>query len=175
MYGCIPFLKSLDRLLISWIHSNATRIDSFNTQVSQSTLLTFHTPHFPHPALRTLRFPLNRRKNRNQSENYHHLSLNSKQKIKQRARCASVRALFLPWTGVDFIITTILHISPFFFDGSANYAQDMSPQGQIYSPEEATTGTIESPSQNSAASSSAELVELSGPSSSISSAQERRV
>ena len=51
--------------------------------------------------------------NRNHSENYHHLSLNSKQKIKQRAKSPSVRALSLPWTGVDFIITTILHSSPF--------------------------------------------------------------
>ena len=56
--------------------------------------------------------------NRNHSENCHHLSLNSKQKIcnkiKQRARSASVRALSLPWTDVDFIITIIQHSSPFF-------------------------------------------------------------
>ena len=55
--------------------------------------------------------------NRNHSENYH-LSLNSKQKIcnkiKQRARSASVCALSLPWMDVDFIITTIQHSSPFF-------------------------------------------------------------
>ena len=48
----------------------------------------------------------------------------------------------------------------------------MYSQGQNYSPEEAT---IESPSENSSASSSRELVELSGPSSSSSSAEERRV
>lgn len=35
-------------------------------------------------------------------------------KIKQRARTASVRALSLPWTEVDFIIITIHHSSPFF-------------------------------------------------------------
>ena len=61
--------------------------------------------------------------NRNHSENCHHLSLNSKQKInknktenknKQRARSASVRALSLPWTDVDFIIITIHHNSLFF-------------------------------------------------------------
>ena len=52
--------------------------------------------------------------NRNHSENCHHLSLNSKQKKKQRARSASVRALSLPWTDVDFITTTIQHSSPFF-------------------------------------------------------------
>lgn len=55
---------------------------------------------------------------RNRSENCHHLSLNSKEKtcnkIKQRARTASVRALSLPWTEVDFIIITIHHSSPFF-------------------------------------------------------------
>ena len=56
--------------------------------------------------------------NRNHSENCHHLSLNSKQKlcnkIKQRARSASLRALSLPRTDVDFIIITIYHSSPFF-------------------------------------------------------------
>ena len=51
----------------------------------------------------------------------------------------------------------------------------MYPQGQIYSPEGATTGTIESASQNSAALLSPDLVELRGPSSSSSSAEERRV
>ena len=48
----------------------------------------------------------------------------------------------------------------------------MHSQGQSYSPEEAT---IESPSQNSSALSSPELVEISGPSSSSSSAEERWV
>ena len=56
--------------------------------------------------------------NRNHSENCHHLSLYSKQKIcnkiKKRARSASVRDLSLPWTDVDFIIITIRHNSPFF-------------------------------------------------------------
>ena len=47
----------------------------------------------------------------------------------------------------------------------------MYSQGQSYSPEEAT---IESPSQNSSASSSPELIELSGPTS-LSSAEERQV
>ena len=63
---------------------------------------------------------------------------------------------------------------PVFYGGSAEYPQYMYPQGQRYSPEEATIGTIESPSQNSA-SSSPELVELSRPSSSSSSGEERRV
>ena len=44
--------------------------------------------------------------NRNHSENCHLLSLNSKQKmcnkIKQRARSASLRTLSLPWTDVDY-------------------------------------------------------------------------
>ena len=61
---------------------------------------------------------------------------------------------------------------PVFFGGSAEYSQYMYSQGQSYSPEEAT---IESPSQNSSALSSPELVELSGPSSSSSSAEERWV
>ena len=54
----------------------------------------------------------------------------------------------------------------------------MYSQGQGCGPEEATIGTIASPSQNSApnsaSSSSPELVELSGPSSSSSSAAEDR-
>ena len=57
--------------------------------------------------------------NRNHSENCHHLSLNSRQKvcnkIKQGARSASVRAVSLPWTDVGFIIIAIHHSSPFFF------------------------------------------------------------
>ena len=56
--------------------------------------------------------------NSNHSENCHHLSLNSKQKlcnkIKQRARSASLRALSLPRTDVDFIIIAIYHSFPFF-------------------------------------------------------------
>ena len=60
---------------------------------------------------------------------------------------------------------------PVFFGGSAEYSQYMYSQGQSYCPEEAT----ESPSQNSSALSSPELVELSGPSLSFSSAEERWV
>ena len=75
---------------------------------------------------------------------------------------------------MDFIIITIHHSCPFFFGGSAEHSQynNVYSQDQSYSPEEATIG---SPSQNSTASSSPELVELSGPSSSPSSAEERRV
>ena len=73
---------------------------------------------------------------------------------------------------MDFIIITIYHSSPLFFGGSEEYSQYMYFQGQNYSPEEAT---VESPSENSSASSSREFVELSGPSSSSSSAEERRV
>ena len=48
----------------------------------------------------------------------------------------------------------------------------MYSQGQSCAPEGATIATIESPSQNSASSSSPELVEHIGPSSSSSSAEE---
>lgn len=64
---------------------------------------------------------------------------------------------------------------PFYFGGNAEYSQYVYSQSQSCGPEEATIGTIESPSQNSASSSSPDLVELSGPSSSSSSAEERRV
>ena len=69
---------------------------------------------------------------------------------------------------MDFKIITIHHSSPFFSVAAQS-------QGLYYSPNEAEEATIESPSQNSSASSSPELVELSGPSSSSSSAEERRV
>ena len=64
---------------------------------------------------------------------------------------------------------------PVYFGGNAEYSQYVYSQGQSCGPEEATIGTIESTSQNSASSSSPELVKLSGPSSSSSSAKERRV
>ena len=116
--------------------------------------------------------------NRNHSENCHHLSLNSKQKIcnkiKQRARSASVRAFFtMDGRGLYNYYNSAQF--PVFFGGSAEYSPYMYSPGQSFIPEESTIGNIESPSQNSAASSSPELVELSGPSSSSSSAEERRV
>ena len=64
---------------------------------------------------------------------------------------------------------------PVYFGGNAEYSQYVYSQGQSCGPEGATVGTIESRSQNSASSSSPELVELSGPCSSSSSAEERRV
>ena len=64
---------------------------------------------------------------------------------------------------------------PVYFGGDGEYLQYVYSQGQSCGPEEATIGTIESHSQNSASSSSPGLVELSGPSSSSSSAEERRV
>ena len=107
--------------------------------------------------------------NRNHSENCHHLSLNSKQKIcnkiKQRARSASVRALSLPWTDVDFIITTIQHSSPFFSVAAQSTRHICILQVKV----------LFLKSQLLELSSSPELVELSGPSSSSSSAEERRV
>ena len=63
---------------------------------------------------------------------------------------------------------------PVYF-GNAEYSPYVYSQGQSCSPEEATIATIESRSQNSASPLSPELVELSGPSSSSSSAEERRV
>ena len=72
--------------------------------------------------------------NRNHSENCHHLSLNSKQKI-YAIKLNSAQ-------------DTIHHSSPVFFGGSAEYSQYMYFRGQSYSPEEAP---IESPSQNSSA------------------------
>ena len=116
--------------------------------------------------------------NRNHSENCHHLSLNTKQKIcnkiKQRARSTSVLALSLPWTDVDFIIITIHHSCPFFSVAAQsirNIIMCILKTKVIVLKRQ----PIESPSQNFTASSSPELVELSGPSSSPSSAEERRV
>ena len=64
---------------------------------------------------------------------------------------------------------------PVYFGGNVEYSPYVYSQGQNGGPEEATVGTIETPSQNSASSSSLKLVKLSRPSSSSSSAEERRV
>ena len=114
--------------------------------------------------------------NRNHSENCHHLSPNSKQKIcnkiKQRVRSASVRALSLPWTDVDFIIITIRHSSSFFSVAAQSIRSICILKAKVIV---LKRQLFQSPSQNSSASSSPELVELSGPSSSSSCAEERRV
>ena len=64
---------------------------------------------------------------------------------------------------------------PVFLGGNAEYFQYSYPHRAIYCPGGATAKTQASPSQNSSASSSPELVELNGPSSSSSSVEERRV
>ena len=103
---------------------------------------------------------------------------NRKYAIKLRAHdidiSASVCALSLPWTDVDFIIT----ILPVYFSSNAEYSPYVySAQGQSCGPEEATTGILEllralgrillyDPSSSP---------KLSRPSSSSSSAEERRV
>ena len=112
--------------------------------------------------------------NRNHSENCHHLSLNSKQKKTAREICFSSRSFFtMDGRGLYNYYNSAQF--PVFLGGSAEYSPYMYSAGQSFIPEEATTGNIESPSQNSAASSFPELVDLSGPSSSSSSAEERRV
>ena len=64
---------------------------------------------------------------------------------------------------------------PAFLGGNAEYSQYSYPHRAIYSPGGATAKTQASLSQNSSASSSPELLELNGPSSSSSSVEERRV
>lgn len=80
--------------------------------------------------------------------------------------------------GRGFYYYNSSHFPVYFGGNAAEYSQYMYSQGQGCGPEEATIGTIASPSQNSAptsaSSSSPELVELSGPSSSSSSAAEDR-
>ena len=99
--------------------------------------------------------------NRNHSENCHHLSPNSKQKIcnkiKQRVRSASVRALSLPWTDVDFIIITIRHSSTFFSVAAQCIRSICILKAKVIV---LKRQLFQSPSQNSSASSSLELVEL---------------
>ena len=89
-------------------------------------------------------------------------------------KSASVRALSLPWMDVDFIIT----ILPVYFGSNAEYSPYVySAHGQSCGPEEATTATLELlralrriPLHDPSSS-----PKLSGPSSSSSSAEERRV
>ena len=95
------------------------------------------------------------------------------QNIKQ-ARFVSVCTFSLPWTDVDFIITT-RRSYPFFSVVTRNISQYSYPHRAIYCPGGATAKTQASSSQNSSASSSPELVELNGPSSWSSSVEERRV
>ena len=80
--------------------------------------------------------------------------------------------------GRGFYYYNSSHFPVYFGGNAAEYSQYMYSQGLGCGPEEATIGTIASPSQNSApnsaSSSSPELVELSGPSSSSSSAAEDR-
>ena len=109
--------------------------------------------------------------------NCHRSSVNSKQKIyamKLTAReiCFSSRSFFT-MDGRGFYYYNSSQLPVYF--SNADYSQYVYSQGQSCSPEEATIGTIDSPSQNPASSSSPELVELSGPSSSSPSAEERRL
>ena len=85
--------------------------------------------------------------NRNHSENCHHLSLNSKQKIcneiKQRARSASVRAFFtMDGRGLYNYYNSAQF--PVFFGGSAENSPYMYSPGQSFIPEESTIGNVES-------------------------------
>ena len=80
--------------------------------------------------------------------------------------------------GRGFYYYNSSHFPAYFGGNAAEYSRYMYSQGQGCGPEEATIGTIASPSQNSApnsaSSSSPELVELSGPSFLSSSAAEDR-
>ena len=76
--------------------------------------------------------------------------------------------------GRGFYYYNLSHF-PVYFSGNAKYSRYVYSQGQSCGPEEATIRTIENPSQNSASSSYPDFVEVSGSSSSFSSAEERRV
>ena len=116
--------------------------------------------------------------NSHHSGNCHRLSVNSKQeiyaiKLTAREICFSSRSFFT-MDGRGFYYYNSSQF-PVYFRGNAEYSEHVYSQGQNCGSEETAIETIESPSQNSAPSSSRELVELSGPSSSSSSAEERRV